>query len=182
VLFPTATLAPVTPTPKFAPFCGPDPTSGLAPSQCRLPIAEQSSVFCQDKSPYNLIYINEGATYELFGEGFRCSDAGVKDGKMQVICTGPMALPFELKVCDPACALPVYQPEVTDCPEEYVFDDLRSCCTKQPLPADQNCVVLKLETKSCVINCGVYKNQSSCEKNFFACNWDDENEVCKLRK
>jgi hypothetical protein len=168
--------------PKFAPFCESHVTGFVTPSQCQVPIAEQSSTFCSKKTPYNLIIINQGSTYETPSEDVKCSDAGLKDGKQIVMCTGPMATNFELTVCDPACALPTFHTDITDCPEDYKFDSLRSCCTQRLQPADQNCVVLKLRTTSCVIDCAAYNDKTTCNKNGFACSWDDEFSVCLQRK
>jgi hypothetical protein len=181
---PTVTefVASLTPTPEFAPFCEPDVASNLPPSQCQVPIAEQSTVFCTNKIPYNLIFINEGSTYEVLSEGFNCSDAGMKDGKQMLTCTGPMASSFELRVCDPACAIPTIQTEITRCPQDYTYNNLLGCCTQEPQLADENCVLLELRTNVCVIDCGVYTKKSACEKNSFACQWDGDNNVCLLRR
>jgi len=181
---PTATefVAPVTATPEFAPFCEPGAASNLTLSQCQLPIAEQSSVFCTNKNPYNLIFINEGATYEVLSEGFECSDAGMKDGRQMITCTGPMASTFELRVCDPACAIPTLQAEITQCPQDYYYNDLQGCCAQELQLFDQNCVLLKLKTKSCVVDCGKFTKKSACDNNSYACEWNDDNNVCQLRK
>jgi len=178
----TVFVAPVTATPEFAPFCEPDAASNPTPSQCQLPIAEQSSVFCTNKKPYNLIIINEGATYEVLSESFECSEAGMKDDRQMITCTGPMASSFELRVCDPACAVPTLQAEITQCPQGYNYNNLQGCCTQEPQLIDQNCVLLRLETKSCVVDCGVYTKKSTCDNNSYACEWDDNNNVCQLRK
>ena len=181
---PTATefVAPDTATPEFAPFCEPGAASNLTPPPCQLPIAEQSSLFCTNKIPYNLIFINEGATYEVLSEGFKCSDAGMKDGKQMITCTGPMASSFELRVCDPACAIPTIQAEITQCPQDFYYNDLQGCCAQEPQLTDQNCVSLNLGTKSCVVDCSVFTKKSTCDNNSNACIWDADNNVCQLRK
>ena len=181
---PTATefVVPATATPEFAPFCEPDAASNLPPSQCQLPIAEQSTVFCTNKIPYNLILINEGATYEVLSDGFNCSDAGMKDNKRMLTCTGPMASSYELMVCDLACALPTIQAKVTQCPQDYTFDNLLGCCAQEPPSADQNCVLLELKTNVCVVDCSAYTKESACEKNSYACIWDGSNNVCQQRR
>jgi len=181
---PTATelVMPVTATPEFAPFCEPDDAGSLTPSQCQLPIAEQSSVFCTNKVPYNLILINEGATYEMLSENFKCSDAGMKDGRQMITCTGPMTSVFELQVCDPACAIPTIQAEITQCPQGYNYNNLLGCCTQDPQAIGQNCVLLKLETKRCVVDCSEFTKKSTCNSSSNACEWDDENKVCRVRK
>lgn len=177
--FPRATS-----TPKFAPFCEPSSANVLTPtpSQCQMPIAEQSSLFCTNKVPYNLILINEGATYESLNEDIACSDAGRKDGKQMLTCTGPMGFPFELRVCDPACGIQPFQAGTTHCPQDYNYNDFLRCCEQTPHPSDANCVVLSLETKRCVTDCSAFTSRATCEKNFYACTWDVENKVCLVRK
>jgi len=179
---PTETLVSFTATPEFAPFCEPDAASNPTPSQCQLPIAEQRSVFCTNKKPYNLIFINEGSTYEVLGEGFTCSDEGMKDGRQMITCTGPMATSYELRVCDPACAIPTIQAEITQCPQGNIYDNLRGCCTQELQPVAQNCTLLSLQTRSCVVNCAEFTKKAACEKNSYACEWDDNNDVCQLRR
>lgn len=173
-----------TATPKFAPFCQPSSASVLepTPSQCRMPIAEQSSIFCSNKVPYNLIMINVNSTYETLSDDVTCSDAGVKDGKRMLTCTGPMALPFELKVCDQACAIPTFQAGTTHCPQDFNFNETLRCCEQEPQPAGQECVVLKLQTKSCVVDCSEYTSETTCGKNAYACTWNTELNLCQLRK
>jgi hypothetical protein len=181
---PTATefVPPETATPEFVPFCEPGADDNPLPSACQLPIAEQSTVFCTNKVPYNLIFINAGSTYEALTEGFTCSDAGMKDDKQMITCTGPMAASFGLRVCDPACAIPATQVETTQCPQGYSYNAQQSCCSQGLQPLDQNCVVLKLETKSCVVDCSVYTKQSTCENHSNACRWDASNKTCQLRQ
>ena len=182
---PTATLFVLLATeePKFAPFCEPSSAYVFTPTplQCQMPIAEQSSTFCSSKVPYNLILVNIGSTYEISNEEVTCSDGGIKDGKQILTCTGPMASDFELRVCDPACAIPTFQAETTHCPQDYHFEESLQCCAQEPQPVDQNCVVLKLQTKSCVVNCKVYADETTCGENANACKWDEENKVCKRR-
>jgi hypothetical protein len=172
----------VTPTQAFAPICDPGAASIPTPAGCQLPIAEQRSVFCTNKKPYNLIIMNEGATYQLLSDSFRCLDEGIKDGKQRVSCTGPMSTSFELRVCDPACAIPTVQAEITQCPQDYIYDTLRGCCTQELQPADQGCILLSLGTRSCVVNCGEFTNKSACEKNSYACQWNDGVRECQLRR
>ena len=69
------------PTPEFAPFCETGAQTASPLSQCQVPIVEESSTFCSDKAPYNLILMDEGLTYEVLTEGFVCSDAGMKNDK-----------------------------------------------------------------------------------------------------
>ena len=178
----TEPVASDTPTPGFAPYCDPNAASSPAPPGCQLPIAEQSTVFCTNKVPYNLIFINEGATYETLSENFECSDAGMKDGKQMVTCTGPMATSFEVEVCDTACAIPTVQAETTQCPQGFNYDNLQGCCSPESQPTDQSCVVLTLRTKSCVVDCSEFTKKSTCSNNSFACEWDDNNSVCQLKR
>lgn len=90
---------------------------------------DDTSVFCKDKRPFVLIFINPGASYELkasrggqvktigngvqvlyvtnadgkLGERVRCFDGGSKeDGRKIVACVGIVKMSFELNVCDPA--------------------------------------------------------------------------------
>jgi hypothetical protein len=183
---PTATwfVLPVTEGPKFAPFCEPSSANVFTPTpfQCQVPIAEQSSTFCSSKVPYNLILVNIGSTYEISNEEVTCSDGGIKDGRQILTCTGPMASYFELRVCDPACAIPTFRAETTHCPQDYHFDENLQCCAQRPQPVDQNCVVLKLQTKSCVVDCGAFTDETTCGENANACKWDQENQVCKRRR
>jgi len=181
------TLAPAstaffTAAPKFAPFCQPSSASVATPRVCQDPIAEQSSSFCSSKTPYNLILVNEGSTYESLNEDVKCSDAGMKDGRQMLTCTGPMVTPFELKVCDPACVIEPFPAGTTHCPQDLNYNDLLRCCEREPIPIDQNCVVLKLQTKSCVIQCSEFTDQKTCDKNAYACDWNDEFKECSLRK
>lgn len=184
-VFATATgivaLAPVNATPTYAPFCESD---AVAPSQCQYPIAEQSSSFCEYKSPYNLIALNDGATYELLHEHVQCSEAGVIDGQRMVICTGPLTYYFELRVCDTACTALTVEADLSRCPFGYNYNNLQGCCTKETQEIDQGCAVLKLDTRSCVFDCGQFTSSSSCSKYGYYCRWDisGTNGVCQLKK
>ena len=181
---PTEFVAPVPEAPKFAPFCEPSSANVFTPTplQCQMPIAEQSSLFCSSKVPYNLILINAGSTYEISNEDVTCSDGGMKGGRQILTCTGPMASYFELRVCDLACAIPTFQAETTHCPQDYHFDEFLQCCGQGPQPIDQNCVVLKLQTKSCVVDCRAFTDETDCGHNADACEWDSEKSVCQLRR
>jgi hypothetical protein len=178
----TEFIPPATSTPKFAPFCEPSSASVATPIVCQVPIAEQSSSFCSKKTPYNLILINPGSTYEVLGENIECTDAGVKDNKLILTCTGPMVTAFELEVCDPACSIPIFQTGLTHCPQDYTFNEFFGCCEQKPHPIDANCVTLKLQTRSCVIECSEFTDQKTCDKNAYACVWDKVNDVCLLKK
>lgn len=179
---PTEVPPTLTATPELAPICAPDAAMNPTPEACQMPMAAQSSIFCTEKIPYNLILMNESATYEVLTVGFQCTDAGIRDGKRIVACTGLMATSYQLRVCDPACAVPTVQAEITQCPQDYLYDNLRGCCA-QTLPAsDQNCMLLSLTTKSCVVNCAEYTKKAACEKNAYACVWDDANDVCQVRQ
>jgi hypothetical protein len=182
ILSPTEFVALVPTTPKFAPFCQPSSASVATPIACQEPIAEQSSVFCSSKTPYNLILINEGSTYETLNEDIECSDAGMKDGKQMLTCTGPMVTSFELKVCDPSCAIQPFPAGTMECPQDLHYNELLRCCEREPVPIDGNCVTLKLQTKSCVIECGEFIDQTTCDKNAYACKWDGEKSVCQRKR
>ena len=184
-LYPTATgivaLAPVNATPTYAPFCE---SGAVAQFQCQYPIAEQSSSFCEYKSPYNLIALNDGATYELLHEHVQCSEAGIINGQRMVICTGPLAYYFELRVCDSACSALNIETDLSRCPFGYNYNNLQGCCTKETQAVDQGCVVLKLDTRSCEFDCGQFTSSSSCSKYGYYCRWDisGTNGVCQLKK
>jgi hypothetical protein len=183
---PTATLTQAVPTasatPEFAPFCELNTTDGSSSPQCWLPLAEESSTFCSDKDPYNLILIDPGFTYEVLTEGFKCSDAGKKDEKQMVTCTGPLASEFVLSVCDPSCVVPTVQAEITKCPQDYNYDSAQGCCTQEIQVLDQNCQTFKFRTTSCVISCKQYRTEARCKKNSYACEWNDQDKACELRK
>jgi hypothetical protein len=179
---PTETAIPATPTVVFAPVCEPGAALVSTPVGCQLPIAEERSTFCTSKVPYNLIVMNEGTTYQVLNEGFRCLDEGVSDGKQRISCTGPMSTGFQLRVCDPACAIPTVQAELTQCPQGYIFDTVQGCCTQELQPVEQGCIVLSLGTKSCVVNCGEFTNRADCEDNAYACEWNANNKTCQLRR
>ena len=186
----TATLSPtpaeVTPTatatPEFAPFCDPDPVSIPTSSVCQFPLAEEGNAFCAKKNPYNLIFMNPGATYEVLTEGFECSDAGLQDGRLVVTCTGLMASTYRVVVCDPACAIPTAQADLTACPPGYVYNDSQGCCSQFLQPADQNCELLTLKTKSCVVDCSEYTKRAACDRNSVACEWNQAEKLCQLRR
>lgn len=179
---PTETLIPVSPTPEFAPICESETANASTPSQCHMPIIEQSSVFCIKKVPYNLLLINKGASYEVLDENFTCSEEGTKNGKTMIMCTGAMAMPFEIRACDPACAIPTARAEMTNCPQDYFFDKFQGCCTKELQSVERECMVLKLVTNSCIVDCGQYTSQTSCNENYYACRWNDVSKVCQMRK
>lgn len=180
VTMPTAPL--VSATPEFAPFCDPNAASVLLPTQCQLPVAVDSSSFCTKKTPYNLIFVNKGSTFKSQNDDFKCSAAGVKNGKQMVTCTGPMASNYEVAVCDPACAIPTVQAAITQCPKDFNYNNLQGCCTQELLQVQQNCVVLELKTTTCVINCREFSTTTTCNQNSNACIWDDKNGgVCVLR-
>ena len=189
---PTNTTTPVftpteaIPTPiktlEFAPICDPDPPNISTTSACQFPLAKESATFCAKKNPYNLIIMNLGTTYEAIGENFECSDAGIKNGKQLVTCTGPMVSTFGVNVCDPACAIPTVQAELTQCPQGFVFNNFQGCCSQFFQPTNQNCELLILKTKSCVVDCSVFTKKPACDKNSIACEWNGARNVCQLRR
>lgn len=181
--FPTATRIPTLvsySTPELAPFC--DDADVVNQSSCGYPIAEQSGAFCIKKSPYNLIALSDSATYELLHEHVQCEEAGVKDGQRNVICTGPMAYYFELRVCDSACTSLRIESDLSRCPFGYAYNNLQNCCTNEIQEVAQGCTVLKLRTKSCEIDCDQFISSSTCTAYGYACRWNYETNTCQLRK
>ncbi|GAB4503517.1 MAG: hypothetical protein Fur0043_05090 [Anaerolineales bacterium] len=185
---PTATPVTVTdtpsasPTPEFAPFCAPEAVSVPTPAGCQLPIAWEGDAFCNKKIPYNLVFMNPGSTYETLSESFRCSSEGLQDGKQVISCTGPMAASYEVRICDPACIVPTAGSESALCPPGYTLDEALECCAPQTQITQPNCVTLKIKTKSCVVNCAIYKKKSDCNANSYACIWNESTDTCQLRK
>lgn len=185
---PTATVIPVaiaptvSATPEFAPFCAPDSVSVPTPAGCQLPIAREGDSFCNKKIPYNLVFINPGSTYETLSENFRCSDAGIQDGKQMITCTGLMASSYEVKICDPTCIVPTTAAGSPLCPSGYVLDSLLECCAPEAQITQPNCVTLELRTKSCVVNCAVFTKKSDCTANSYACIWNENTDTCQLRR
>ena len=129
-----------------------------------------------------MIFVNKGATYEALTKGFRCLDNGMKNGRQIVACTGNMASQFEVSVCDPACIIPTVQAETTQCPPDYNYNNLQGCCTQGFQQFQQNCVTLKLNTTSCLVDCSVYTKKSTCNKNSIACIWNEKSRICEVRK
>ena len=168
-----------TSTPQFAPFCESDTARQ---SQCQFPIAMQSSAFCENKSPYNLIVLNDRATYQVLHQHVRCSEAGVINGQRMIACTGPMAYYFEIQVCDSACSALSIEIGSLQCPLGYNYNNLQGCCTEETQEVDGGCAVLKLRTKSCSIDCGQFTNSTTCTDYGYACRWDYTINVCQLRK
>jgi hypothetical protein len=172
----------VSPTPEFAPFCETGSASIAPPVQCQIPVAEESSAFCTDKKPYNLILINQGLTYEALTRGFRCSDAGTKGDKQMITCTGQMATSYEINVCDPACVVPNVQAAITQCPQDYNYNSVQGCCTREIQQLNQNCKVFKFTSSTCVANCSGIVRKSNCLKASSACQWNYEDNACEARK
>lgn len=180
---PVNTVVPASETPTLVPFCEPDVASISTPeSQCKLPIAEAGDSFCTKKVPYNLIFMNEGSTYQALSEIVTCSEASIQDGRQVITCTGPMATSFELRVCDPSCAVPTLQTASAQCPQGYIFNAPQACCMPEAQLLQPNCVTLKLKTKTCVVNCSVYTKKSECKENSFACIWNEKTGECQLRR
>jgi hypothetical protein len=175
---PTPTRVP-TSTPTKVPFC-----ENVEPGQssCAYPFAEQTGAFCVKKSPYNLIALSDNASYELLHEHVQCQEAGVKDGQRNIICTGPMAYYFEIRVCDSACSSLQLEPNLAQCPFGYAYNNLQKCCTNQVQDLDQGCTVLRLRTISCTTDCGQYTTSSTCNAYGYSCRWDKESSTCRLRK
>jgi hypothetical protein len=173
------TLMRATATPQIAPFCEDE---AVIQSRCQYPIANQSSTFCIKKSPYNLIALNERATYQLLNDYVQCEEAGIVDGQRMITCTGPMAYYFELEVCDSFCSSLSIETGSTKCPLGYNYNNLQDCCTQETQEVNQGCTVLKLRTQSCTIDCNQFTSRSSCEDYGYACRWNDEDNECYLRR
>ncbi len=170
------------PTPELAPFCAPEAVSIPTPAGCTLPIAQEGDSFCQKKIPYNLIFISPGSTYQTLSESFRCTEAGIQNGRQVITCSGPMAASYEVKVCDPTCIVPTTGVESAVCPSGYTLDSALQCCAPQAQITQPNCVILKLKTKTCVVNCAIYKKKSDCNANSYACLWNESTDTCQLRQ
>ena len=183
---PTATSTEVlpmaSPTPEFAPFCEAESPTASPLSQCQVPVVEESSTFCTDKAPYNLILMDKGLTYEVLTEGFVCSDAGMKNDKQMITCTGQMAADFAINVCNPACVVPTVQATITQCPQGYNYNDLQGCCTQEPKQLTPNCTAFTFKTTTCIVDCSQYTKESKCKKNSYACQWNTQDEICELRR
>jgi hypothetical protein len=179
---PTESVPTASATPEFAPLCAADTAGVLPPAQCQVPPAEESSTFCSEKKPYNLILFDQGLTYEVLTAGFRCTDAGVKNEQQMITCTGPMASSFAINICDPSCVIPTVQAAITQCPQDYNFDNVRGCCTQEPLQINQNCTATNFRTSTCVSNCSKIVRRFNCLKNSYACVWNYQEKACEPRK
>jgi hypothetical protein len=179
---PTVAIPTASATPEFVPFCQPDASNASLSPQCGLPVAEESSTFCQLKDPYNLILIDKGMTYQVLTEGFRCTDAGMKDDKQMITCTGQFAANFAINVCDPACVVPTVLAAVTKCPQGYNYNAFQGCCTQEIQQINPSCAAFNFRTTSCVVNCGEFKREVKCNRNSWACVWNKKDKVCELRK
>lgn len=178
----TAALPVASPTSEFAPFCQSDTLTASPLSQCEIPVVEESSTFCSEKRPYNLILFDKGLTFEVLTEGFFCSDAGIKGDKQRVTCTGQMAANFAVNVCNPACLIPTVEAAVRQCPQGYNYNDLQGCCTQEPKQLTPNCTAFTFKTTTCIVDCSQYKKETQCNKNSYACQWNSQGDVCELRR
>ena len=181
--YPTLTLRPTLvpySTPVMAPFC--DAPELVSQSACEYPIAEQTGAFCEKKSPYNLIALGDSATYELLHEHVQCQEAGVQDGQRNIICTGPLAYYYELRVCDSTCTSLQVEENLDRCPFGYAYNNLQQCCTRKTQDIEQGCTVLKLRTISCSIDCSLHTSRSTCEDYGYYCRWNSEDRTCDVRK
>jgi len=195
---PTSTLTPIPPTrtpyptltrsptlvpystPVMAPFC--DDPDVVSQSACEYPFAQQTGAFCVNKSPYNLIALSDRATYELLHEHVRCKEAGVQDGQRYITCTGPLAYYYELRICDSSCTALQVDENLDRCPFGYAYNNLQKCCTKKTQDVSQGCTILKLDTVSCVVDCGQYTSRSTCTDYGYYCRWNSATRTCDLRK
>jgi hypothetical protein len=179
---PTEIIPTASATPEFAPFCQPDAASVSPAPQCRPLAAVESSTFCQDKEAYNLILIDQGLTYEVLTDKFRCTDAGTKDDKQLIACTGQFTANFAINVCDPSCVVPTVQAAVTKCPSGYLFNNLQGCCTNEPLVLNPNCQAFTFTTTYCIVRCFEFQREQKCKRNPTYCVWNEKDEICELRR
>ena len=188
---PTETATPVTPTesvplasptPEFAPICTFSSASVSPAAQCQLPSATESSSFCEKKDAYNLIFVSKGSTFQALTKGFTCRDAGVKNDKQLITCTGQMATNYQVEVCNPACVVPTVAAAITTCPKDYNYNVYQGCCTQELVAIPQSCIALELRSTSCVVNCKEYNKKKTCDKNSVACVWNDTARACVSRK
>ena len=168
-------------TPELAPLCEAD-ASVSTPAQCQQITAEQTSVLCVNKRPFNIIFINKGSTYAALTKGFYCTDGGIKDEKQIITCTGIMASTYQVSVCDPTCVIPTVAAPTTHCPPDYQYDSLKGCCTQDFIQIQQNCRVFKFETSTCKVDCSVYIKKKNCNVNNIACLWIEDEKKCVERK
>jgi hypothetical protein len=126
--------------------------------------------------------LNPGATYEILHDYVDCWDSGTKDGKQLLTCTAPTAYYFELRVCDSACSSLTIETESERCPQEYNYNTLQGCCTVEFQDVEGGCVVLKLRTTSCSVDCAQYKSSSACANLGFYCRWNSTEKACQLRR
>jgi hypothetical protein len=178
----TETAQPASATPEFAPMCTANYATASPAPQCQLPSATDSSAFCSEKDPYNLIFVSKGSTFKSLTTGFTCRDAGIKNDKQMVTCTGQMAAEYQVSICNPTCVVPTVQAAITQCPQDYNYNAVLGCCTQEIQQLQQSCVVLELKTTTCVVDCRQYSKKKTCDKNSNACVWDEQNEVCQLRR
>ena len=178
----TETAQPASATPEFAPMCTANSATASPASQCQLPSATDSSAFCSEKDPYNLIFVSKGSTFRSLTAGFTCRDAGIKNDKQMVTCTGQMAAEYQVSICNPTCVVPTVQAAITQCPQDYNYNAIQGCCTQEIQQLQQGCVVIELKTTTCVVDCRQYSKNKTCDKYSNACIWDEQNEVCQLRR
>jgi hypothetical protein len=180
IITPTESIPTASATPELAPFCEPD-LATVSPA-CHVPLAEEISTYCQDKSPYNTLLINPGSNFKVLTNNFNCTDGGMKGDRKMIVCTGPMAMTFEIIVCDASCIIPTVEAKAVQCPQDYHYNNLQGCCTKASPQDNESCKTLKFKTTSCVVNCGENKTDGSCRRNSNACEWDAKGGVCVRRK
>lgn len=177
---PTLTSIPPTPTLEFAPFCNADMAIITPAAKCQMPIASEITKFCVEKKPYNLIYINRGSTYTPLTGSFICTYEGAKENRQMISCTGTKSESYEIRVCDPACAIPTAQAAIIKCPQDYNYNDIQGCCTKEiAQPTQPNCFVLKLDTPKCALKCRSF-NAAECLNHAYSCTWLEGR--CEQRK
>ncbi len=157
----TATATPV----SQAFFCVGNSIPTALPPQCTLPSGDERSEFCTGQSPYTLIAIPTEDTYEVLTPGIYCSDAGTKNGKQLLTCTGPQSYSFAFQICNAACIVPTATAVPAPagvCPAGYNYVAGSNCCTAVALP-ENGCITQKFNLTACgPVNCYKIKDMGVC--------------------
>ena len=117
---------------------------------CSLPKGEERDRFCTRKTPYTLIAIPTDVSYEVITPNFSCTDGGIHSGRRILVCTGLQSYTFQLRVCQPGCAIttPRQSGPSGFCASGYNYDAANNCCSAPSSDAN-GCVTLKFDTRAC---------------------------------
>jgi len=127
------------------PLC-PAGVTGSTSAQCTPPVVEERDRFCNEKIPFTLIAIPDGATFEVLTSGITCKDGGVTDeGVRMLTCSGIPLFAFDLKVCNPACSAPAQG----QCSQGYIYDLSQQCCAAAAPANPAGCVTITAGTGAC---------------------------------